>query len=201
MACDPVIIAFDTSAAHCAASVLVGDQIRASIVRSMAKGQAETIPLLLDDVLEQAGQTWNTVNAIAVGTGPGNFTGIRISVSLARGLALARALPAIGVTQFDAAWATVDANVVATVSAPRDQVYFAARDQGTDSAKLGAPCDAAALGLPVLPPLNAQTLVEHIAQVGRHRLLQGHPNSRPVPFYIKPADAAPSRDIVPQRLT
>ena len=202
MACDIVIIAFDTSAAHCAASVLVGEHIRASIVRPMAKGQAETIPSLLDDVLKQADQAWENVDAIAVGTGPGNFTGIRISVSLARGLALARAIPAIGVTHFDAAWATVDTDIVATVNAPRDQVYFAARDRGADSAKLGTLADAAALGVPILPPLDPQNLVENIAQVGRHRLLQDPSDHiRPVPFYIKPADAAPSRDIAPQRLT
>ena len=198
---DPVIIAFDTSAAHCAACVLVGDRIGANIVKPMARGQAETIPSLLDDVLKQSGQSWDTVTAIAVGTGPGNFTGIRISVSLARGLSLARNIPAIGVTQFDATWLNERQNAVATVPAPRDQIYYAMRNSGIASATLGTQSDADALGLPVLPQLDTTTLVERIALVAHQRLAQTDRHDKPIPFYIKPADAAPSKDTAPQRLT
>ena len=167
----------------------------------MARGQAETIPSLLDDILKQSSQSWDTVTAIAVGTGPGNFTGIRISVSLARGLSLARNIPAIGVTQLDATWLNEPNNAVATVAAPRDQIYYAVRDNGTAHAMLGTQSDADALGLPVLPQLDPTTLVERIALVARQRLARNDKHDRPVPFYIKPADAAPSKDTAPRRLT
>lgn len=181
--------------------MLVGERIGANSVKPMARGQAETIPSLLDDVLKQSGQSWDTVTAIAVGTGPGNFTGIRISVSLARGLSLARNIPAIGVTQFDATWLDERQNAVATVPAPRDQIYYAVRNNGTASAKLGTQSDADALGLPVLPQLDSTTLVERMALVAHQRLTQTARHYRPTPFYIKPADAAPSKDTAPHRLT
>ena len=54
---------------------------------------------LLEDVLAEAGIGWRDLAAIGVGTGPGNFTGVRISVAAARGLALGLGIPAIGVTR------------------------------------------------------------------------------------------------------
>ena len=54
----------------------------------MAKGQAERLMGLLEEVLAAQKTTWQDLSAIAVGVGPGNFTGIRIGVSAARGLAL-----------------------------------------------------------------------------------------------------------------
>ena len=68
----------------------------------MAKGQAERLFPMLEQVLSAQGAAWEELDAIAVGTGPGNFTGIRIAVSAARGLALSLGIPAIGVTGFEA---------------------------------------------------------------------------------------------------
>ena len=68
----------------------------------MGKGQAERLFPMLDEVLSEQGAVWEELDAIAVGTGPGNFTGIRIAVSAARGLALSLGIPAIGVTGFEA---------------------------------------------------------------------------------------------------
>jgi tRNA threonylcarbamoyladenosine biosynthesis protein TsaB len=69
--------------------LLSGDRIIASIIEPMAKGQGERLLGLCGDVLAQANVAYDDLTAIAVGIGPGNFTGIRISVSAARGLALA----------------------------------------------------------------------------------------------------------------
>ncbi|PJE34371.1 tRNA (adenosine(37)-N6)-threonylcarbamoyltransferase complex dimerization subunit type 1 TsaB, partial [Pseudooceanicola lipolyticus] len=88
MASDPTILAFDTSAAHCAAALLSGDRLLASHAEAMSRGQAERLLPLLEDMLDRAGLGWRDLDAIGVGTGPGNFTGIRIAVSAARGLAL-----------------------------------------------------------------------------------------------------------------
>ena len=102
MTADPLILGFDTSAAHCAAALLRGDQVLAEITEEMSRGQAERLVPLLQRVLDGAGVTWGDLDAVAVGTGPGNFTGIRISVAAARGLALGLGIPAIGVTAFEA---------------------------------------------------------------------------------------------------
>ncbi len=64
----------------------------------MSKGQAERLFPMIDAALSSTGQTYGDLNAIAVATGPGNFTGVRIGVSAARGLALSLGIPAIGVS-------------------------------------------------------------------------------------------------------
>ena len=77
-------------------------RIVASRHEVMGKGQAERLFPMLEEVLAEIGAVWEELDAIAVGTGPGNFTGIRIAVSAARGLALGLGVPAIGVTSFEA---------------------------------------------------------------------------------------------------
>lgn len=106
---DPTILAFDTSAAHCAAVLLIGDRIVAQSYREMGKGQAERLMPMLQNVMDDYGAVWEDLDAIGVGTGPGNFTGIRISVSAARGLALALGIPAVGVTTFEVVRRLLDA--------------------------------------------------------------------------------------------
>ena len=86
----PLVLGFDTSAAHCAAALLSGGTCLAARHEEMAKGQAERLMPLIAELLEEAGAATGDLAAIGVGIGPGNFTGIRISVSAARGLAAAR---------------------------------------------------------------------------------------------------------------
>jgi tRNA threonylcarbamoyladenosine biosynthesis protein TsaB len=193
------ILAFDTSAAHCAAAVLVNGAITATVYEPMARGQAENLMDILDHALAQAGIDLSDLDAIAVGTGPGNFTGIRISVSAARGLALSLGVPAIGVTTFEATWFGTQGPVVATVPAPRDHVYAAQSDLGAHSATLVPLGTLGQTDVPQIPFPSAETLVANMAQIAATRL--GQDIEKPVPFYIKPADAAPSRDVPPQRLS
>ncbi|KAF0675328.1 tRNA (adenosine(37)-N6)-threonylcarbamoyltransferase complex dimerization subunit type 1 TsaB [Profundibacterium mesophilum] len=96
-----MILAFDTSAAHCAAALLSEEGVHARRHEEMARGQGERLIGLLEEVLAEGGAAWSDLTRIGVGTGPGNFTGIRISVSAARGLALGLGIPAIGVTHFE----------------------------------------------------------------------------------------------------
>ncbi len=98
---EPTILAFDTSVAHCAAALLSGGRIVAQRYEEMAKGQGERLIGLLGDVLDDHGAVWADLDGIGVGIGPGNFTGIRIAVSAARGLALGLGVPAIGVSGFE----------------------------------------------------------------------------------------------------
>jgi tRNA threonylcarbamoyladenosine biosynthesis protein TsaB len=57
---------------------------------------------MLDAVLAEAGKDWRDLTALGVGVGPGNFTGIRLAVAAARGLALGLRIPAVGVSVFEA---------------------------------------------------------------------------------------------------
>jgi len=98
---DPVVLGFDTSAAHCAAALLLDDAIRGERLELLQRGQAERLMPMLEGLLAGQGLTWRDLDALAVGIGPGNFTGTRISVSAARGLALALGIPAVGVSMFE----------------------------------------------------------------------------------------------------
>ena len=206
MPSDPLVLGFDTSAAHCAAALLCGDRVVASVHEDMGRGQAERLMPLLEDVLAQGGTTWAALDAIGVGTGPGNFTGIRISVATARGLALGLGCPAIGVNGFDAlAYDARDVTTLCAVPAPRDHLYLSAN--ADLPARLAPVSDAAertvicatdtpamsAAGVRVIAP--AHPIAEAIARVAIARI--GQDVSRPVPLYIRPADAAPSREAAP----
>ena len=100
MRLNPTLLAFDTSAAHCAAALLSGGRIVRAVHEDMTRGQAERLMPMLEELLANEGAVWEELDAIAVGVGPGNFTGIRIGVSAARGLAMSLAIPAIGVSTF-----------------------------------------------------------------------------------------------------
>lgn len=151
----------------------------------MATGQAERLVPLLEDLLGAAGLGWGSIGLIAVGTGPGNFTGIRIGVALARGLALGLGVPAVGVTGFEA----LGEDAPATIPAPRGQVY------------LKRPGEAPALvaedpgGTRRLADLDLGAFAVALARAGRAKA--GGPQPRPAPFYLRGADAAPPADPPP----
>jgi tRNA threonylcarbamoyladenosine biosynthesis protein TsaB len=210
----PLILAFDTSAAHCAAALLSGDQIVASILEPMAKGQGERLLGLCGDVLEQAEVTYQDLTAIGVGIGPGNFTGIRISVSAARGLALGLGIPAIGVSQLEALAHGTDDVVIASVDARQDKMFvqvFGTLDDRpptmcsldelpmiptrADPKCIGYQADMIATltnGTVCEPQMP---LADAIAHIAANRA--SHDNPRPAPLYLRPADAAPARDAPP----
>ena len=195
MPSDPVILAFDTSAAHCAAAVLSGDRFLAAQAERRDRGQAERLFPMLEEVLRQAGLSWGDLSRIGVGVGPGNFTGIRISVSAARGLALSLGIPAIGVNSFDAVEATATRIGVAVVPAPRGQGYL--RDSGTGNVYLAGEDKLIDVtqDVALLTP-DPDTIALGIARVAATRV----PGDPPVPLYVRPADAAPARDLPPALL-
>jgi tRNA threonylcarbamoyladenosine biosynthesis protein TsaB len=103
-------------------------------------GHGRELLALVHRVLEDAGARWEDVERIAVGTGPGSFTGLRIGLATARALAQARVLPLVGVSSLRAlaAGARAEAEseseseiVLAAIDARRGEV-FAAAWHGTD---------------------------------------------------------------------
>ena len=192
-------LGFDTSAAHCAAALLSGDHLIAHRFEPMEKGQAERLLPLLEEVLSEGGAHWRDLDALAVGTGPGNFTGVRIAVAAARGLALSLNIPAIGVTRLEALAHGLPRPVTVVEDARRGEVYVQTfAPAGTGPARLepiaalpdGALTGSAA-GPDALPP--AMPLAEAIARVAAGRT----DAPRPAPFYLRGADAAPPADPPP----
>ncbi|MFU8881421.1 MAG: tRNA (adenosine(37)-N6)-threonylcarbamoyltransferase complex dimerization subunit type 1 TsaB [Rhodobacterales bacterium] len=194
---DPVILAFDTSGAHCAAALLRGETILAATSEAMGRGQAERLVPLLDDLIRGAGLDWRDLRALAVGIGPGNFTGIRISVATARGLALALDIPAIGISTFEAITASATLPHLAAVPAPQGKVYIAPNGQAPALVSMEAAHD---MGRPLALPPPPGDLTITMAHVARAKLLAGDVMHAPAPLYIRPADAAPARDTAPVML-
>ena len=199
---DPVILAFDTSAAHCAAALLSGGRIVADAWEPMDKGQAERLLPLCEAVMAQGGVGWGDLDAVAVGTGPGNFTGVRIAVAAARGLALSLGVPGIGVTRLEALAEGLPRPVTVIEDARRGEVYVQRFDaEGAGEAALCAAAAVAAAGAVTgsaagagaLPP--ALPLHHAIAVIAARRF--GADLPRPAPFYLRGADAAPPSDPPP----
>lgn len=198
---EPVVLAFDTSAAHCAAAVVSGNRILAQRVEEMDKGQAERLMPLLAEVLAEAQVTYAGLSAIGVGTGPGNFTGVRISVAAARGLALGLGIPAIGVTGFEALAAGLPDDVVVLLDARRGALWVAGKGIDPQMVEL-LQIPAQMTGRPVAghraEEVAAQTggtvhlqpvpLAVAIARLAAERLGTAQP--RPAPLYLRAADAA-----------
>lgn len=197
MRSDPVILAFDTSAAHCAAALLSGGQIIASRAESMTRGQAERLMPLLQEMLTQAGVTWQDLAAIGVGVGPGNFTGIRIAVSAARGLALGLDVPAVGVSGCEARAFGAPDGTCPAIPAPRDMVYLCDPHDPTLVPQLLplATAQAQSNGLQIITDIAPQQLAEAIAHITASRWQTT--TQPPAPLYARAADAAPSRDTGP----
>lgn len=187
-----LVLAFDTTAAHCAAALLSDDHILAVRIDPMAKGQAEHLMGMLAEVLAEQQVSWSDLTAIGVGTGPGNFTGIRISVAAARGLALGLGIPAIGVNGFDANAYGLPRPVTVAIPAPREMAFCTVLDPNLTEAP--ALLERALVG-PAVWPASPEAAIAAIARIAAERSLTSQP--RPAPLYVRPPDAAPSRDAPP----
>ncbi|MBC7736923.1 MAG: tRNA (adenosine(37)-N6)-threonylcarbamoyltransferase complex dimerization subunit type 1 TsaB [Candidatus Saccharibacteria bacterium] len=187
-----LILAFDTSAAHCAAALLSGPRI-VTRVEMMAKGQAERLVPMLDEVLAAERVDWRDLDALVVGIGPGNFTGIRIAVALARGLALGLGIPAVGVTGFEALAFGRTRPLTVALEAPRGQAYV--QVFGMDVVGPAEIVDTAPVGALRVQDVDVALFVTALAQAGQAKTATAQP--RPAPFYLRSADAAPASDQPP----
>jgi tRNA threonylcarbamoyladenosine biosynthesis protein TsaB len=108
---------------------------------------------MVRSLLEEAGLSLGALDGVAAAVGPGSFTGLRIAVSAAQGLAFGAGLPVAGVSTLEAlAWGLDAPITVACVDARMGEIYFAAcrRDLGRLVTSIG-PVVAAAAALPDLP--------------------------------------------------
>ena len=98
------VLALDSTHDACSAAVvsLEGETV-AAVVREMERGQAEALIPVVCEVMKSANAGFGDLAYIAVTVGPGSFTGVRVGLAAARGLALAAGLPMVGVSVCDAA--------------------------------------------------------------------------------------------------
>jgi tRNA threonylcarbamoyladenosine biosynthesis protein TsaB len=130
-ACKMLILAIDTALDACAAAVLDTDagQLIAQEQQLMKRGHAEALMPLIARVMRACGLPFAALDRVAVTTGPGSFTGLRVGLSAARGIGLAANKPVVGVTTLTAYAAPVvsqnaEQPVLSAIDARHDQVYF-----------------------------------------------------------------------------
>jgi tRNA threonylcarbamoyladenosine biosynthesis protein TsaB len=128
-----LILAIDTALDACAAGVLDTDagKLIAQESQAMKRGHAEALMPLIARVIEASGIGFAALDRIAVTTGPGSFTGLRVGLSAARGIALAANKPVVGLPTLTAYAAPIVSQngehpVISAIDARHDHVYLQA---------------------------------------------------------------------------
>ncbi|WP_308860889.1 tRNA (adenosine(37)-N6)-threonylcarbamoyltransferase complex dimerization subunit type 1 TsaB [Oceanibium sediminis] len=194
-------------------AVFIDDTVVAEIDEPMTRGQADALLPLAEKALGTAGLSWRDLDRIAVGVGPGNFTGTRIAVSAVRGLALALDIPALGVTSFEALAEAEEGPTLVSIDARQGRIYL----QGFGAAALPPrQVDLETPGALSLPPetrvighraaqlantlgltAGPETAAAPIAAFARVAARMSAPFSPPAPLYLRAADAALPADPPP----
>jgi len=215
------VLAIDTALDVCAAAVLDTRErdLLASETRAMTRGQAEAIMPLIARVMDAASIEFDDLDRIAVTVGPGSFTGVRVGIAAARGIALASGKPGVGLSTLAAftaphVAARYDGTIVAAIDARHGPVYLQAFGPGVRA--LAAPrlapireaIEAARAGPSLIvgsgaelvaaqwppgeppPQLDMRTAPE-IAWVARLGAAAEAGRATPKPLYLRRPDARP----------
>jgi tRNA threonylcarbamoyl adenosine modification protein YeaZ len=214
-----ILLAIDTCANLCAANVWDAGAGRelGRCVRDIGKGHAEQLLAVIGEALAAAGKVYADLGGIAVAVGPGSFTGIRVGVAAARGLALALDIPSAGVGTLDALAEAAREKfhgrpVVVAHDARRDELYVAACCADGECLlaprimRLAEAVELAGQDAPVLAGTAARMVAEaagqafaiaaeaptaDIAVYARLAARQGFSGEKPKPLYLRGADARP----------
>jgi len=123
------LAALETSSDWCSVAVAIDGEI-ACLERRAPNRHSDLALPFLERLLQQAALRVDDLDAIAFGSGPGAFTGLRIACGLAQGLALARRLPVVGISAFEAVAEESGASRVAVgLDARMHEVYYAALER------------------------------------------------------------------------
>ena len=140
-----IVLAIDTCLFACSVAVVDGEQVLARRVEPMSRGHQERLAPLVQEAMAEAGLGFDKLERIGVTVGPGSFTGLRVGLAFAKGLASALSIPAVGIGALEALAHTESGNVVAVLDAKRGQVYLQAFSDGAPvSAPDALPIETAA---------------------------------------------------------
>jgi tRNA threonylcarbamoyladenosine biosynthesis protein TsaB len=154
------ILAIEGALARCSAAVLEAGAVLAARAEEAARGHPSLLPRFAAEVLERAGLAARALDAVAVGVGPGGFTGLRAAIALAEGIARGAGRPLIGVTTGEALLAALPPGrragraVWAAVDNRRGRAVIEAFPAGAD-----APAAPEVVALTALPPAPGPLLV------------------------------------------
>lgn len=212
------ILAIDTALEACSVGVLVDDL--APIVRSeeVGRGHAERLMGMIGEAMADANLAFTDLDRIAVTIGPGSFTGLRIGIAAARGLALVTGVPAVGIGTLAVHAEEVraeigDSEVLALLAAGRGEIYgqnFAADGSEAGPAEAGSP-ETFALrigGNTLIAGSGADAVIAIVGDEAEARTVHRRsapdvtalchlarrapqPDAPPRPVYLRPPEAKP----------
>jgi tRNA threonylcarbamoyladenosine biosynthesis protein TsaB len=203
-----VVLALDTALHHAQAALV--DTASGAVLGASgapAAGDAESIVAHADAALAAAGLSWADCRRIAVTVGPGSFTGVRVGIAYARGLAFALSVPAVGVSTLAVLARQAGVPVLAAVDARHGAVFAGLFPDGSGEADLTGRMPAGeALSLARQAGARIAGPPSAVAALG-----EGHTVARldpcaiaaagcaadpavpPRALYLAPVDAAPQR--------
>ncbi len=123
-----MILAFETSAKAASVALMEGQRLLGESYQNTGLTHSQTLLSMAEDLLKQCGWTVNDLSAVAVAAGPGSFTGVRIGVAAAKGLAWGREIPCYGVSTLEAmaeGMGVWQGYVVPAMDARRSETYTA----------------------------------------------------------------------------
>ncbi len=118
-----ITLAIDTANENIAIALLNGSQVLSEINQEMSRGQGEALIPMIQEMLNKAGIKPIDVRQLAVTLGPGSFTGVRIGMATARGMALALNIPLFGTTTLEAAALQTTGKVLSVLDTKRGDFY------------------------------------------------------------------------------
>lgn len=223
-----IVLAIDCAASLCAACIYdaVAEKELGRSVLDLGKGHAEHLMAVITDALNVGGVGYADLGAIAVSTGPGSFTGVRVGVSTARGLALALKIPAVGVTTLEALAGEAGEKfpgraVLVALDGGREEVHAALYDEaailsyGPAVTTLAEMSEMASTNMPVLAGTVAGKIAAaatgafdfgpagatvDISVYARLAAKKGA-GEKPHPLYLRAADAKPQAGFVLPRVS
>jgi len=125
-----LVLGLDTCLAACSVAVLDGERVLAFASEPMARGHQERLAPMAREVAAAAGVGFADLDRIGVTLGPGSFTGLRVGLAFAKGLAAALDRPLVGVGVLEVLASEARGLVFAAVDARREQIYLQAFEDG-----------------------------------------------------------------------
>ena len=141
MSDDSLILAIETSTKNCSVALGKSGKLIAEKEQGGEYSHAENLAIFVNEILAESGYSLQAIDAIAVGKGPGSYTGLRIGVSYAKGLCLALNKPLISIDSLTTlAISVIDEIPVKALAAPmidarRMEVYCAIYDKKLNQVK------------------------------------------------------------------
>lgn len=198
----PITLAIDTAAPRLQLAVLRADGTTDISLDNIATGHAELIFDRIAALLARNGLAYPDLARVAVTTGPGSFTGLRIGLSAARGIALARNIPAVGIPSLLALSLSASGASTVLLDARRDEAYF---QMFVGPGQPISKADIVPMAIAQAAIVPGTTLISSpfvdIALVARYGAVADPATHPPEPDYVRDADAKPQSAARIARLT